>query len=78
MTITSDDTRADVAATTRVRGRWIDRWGPEDEQPFGHGFRRRQMCDNGASQAVLAIFRDELNKVIDDALGEEINRLVED
>ena len=29
-----------------------------------------------ASQAVLAIFRDELNKVIHEALGEEINRIV--
>ena len=31
-----------------------------------------------ASQAVLAIFRDELNKVIHEALGEEINRIVEE
>lgn len=31
-----------------------------------------------ASQAVLAIFRDELNKVIEEAMGEELGRLVED
>jgi hypothetical protein len=31
-----------------------------------------------ASQAVLAIFRDELNAVIEDALGEELTRLAED
>jgi DNA-binding transcriptional MerR regulator len=30
-----------------------------------------------ASQAVLAVFRDELHKVIDDALGEELGRLAE-
>jgi DNA-binding transcriptional MerR regulator len=30
-----------------------------------------------ASQAVLAAFRDELHKVIDDALGEELGRLAE-
>lgn len=30
-----------------------------------------------ASQAVLAVFRDELNKVIEEALGEEIGRLAE-
>lgn len=30
-----------------------------------------------ASQAVLAVFRDELNKVVDDALGEELGRLAE-
>ncbi|HEX6876986.1 MAG TPA: MerR family transcriptional regulator [Nocardioidaceae bacterium] len=30
-----------------------------------------------ASQAVLAVFRDELNKVIDEALGEELGRLAE-
>jgi DNA-binding transcriptional MerR regulator len=31
-----------------------------------------------ASQAVLAVFRDELNKVIEEALGEELGRLAED
>ncbi|HSJ19678.1 MAG TPA: MerR family transcriptional regulator [Nocardioidaceae bacterium] len=30
-----------------------------------------------ASQGVLAVFRDELHKVIDDALGEELGRLAE-
>jgi len=30
-----------------------------------------------ASQAVLAVFRDELNKVIEEALGEELGRLAE-
>jgi DNA-binding transcriptional MerR regulator len=30
-----------------------------------------------ASQAVLAVFRDELNKVIEDALGEELGRLAD-
>jgi DNA-binding transcriptional MerR regulator len=30
-----------------------------------------------ASQAVLAVFRDQLNSVIEDALGEELGRLVE-
>lgn len=30
-----------------------------------------------ASQTVLAVFRDELHKVIDDALGEELGRLAE-
>lgn len=30
-----------------------------------------------ASQAVLAVFRDELNTVIDDALGEELGRLAD-
>jgi len=30
-----------------------------------------------ASQAVLAVFRDELDKVIEDALGEELGRLAE-
>lgn len=29
------------------------------------------------SQAVLAVFRDELNKVIEEALGEELGRIVE-
>jgi DNA-binding transcriptional MerR regulator len=31
-----------------------------------------------ASQAVLAVFRGELDKVIDDALGEELERIVRD
>jgi DNA-binding transcriptional MerR regulator len=31
-----------------------------------------------ASQAVLAVFRDQLNLVIEDALGEEISRLIEE
>jgi hypothetical protein len=30
-----------------------------------------------ASQAVLAVFRDELNKVIEEALGEELGRLAD-
>ena len=30
-----------------------------------------------ASQAVVAIFRDELNTVIDEAMGEELQRLGE-
>jgi hypothetical protein len=30
-----------------------------------------------ASQAVLAVFRDELNRVIEEALGEELGRLAE-
>lgn len=48
---------------------------PEDEWPAM--LRKIETILPVASQAVVAIFRDELNVVIDEALGEELQRLGE-
>ena len=48
---------------------------PEDEWP--QMLSSIQTLLPVASQAVLAVFRDELNRVIEDALGEELGRIVE-
>lgn len=49
---------------------------PEEQWPAMLGSIRTLLPV--ASQAVLAVFRDEIDKVIDEALGEELSRLADD
>lgn len=73
--------------THAVAQRFVDEFRQQLWKPFADaGFpedRWPQMLDSietilpVASQAVLAVFRDQLNMVINEALGEELNRLVE-
>lgn len=58
---------------TQIWGPFVDAGLPEDEWPAM--LERIRTILPVASQAVLAVFRDELGKVIEDALGEELGRL---
>ncbi|HEU4514310.1 MAG TPA: MerR family transcriptional regulator [Nocardioidaceae bacterium] len=54
---------------------FVDAGLPEDQWPVMLEAIRTLLPV--ASQAVLAVFRDELNKVIEEALGEELGRLAD-
>ncbi len=70
-----------------IAQRFVDEFRAQIWKPFAEGGfpeeRWPAMLDSirtllpVASQAVLAVFRDELNNVIDEALGEELGRLAE-
>lgn len=70
-----------------IAQRFVDEFRAQIWKPFAEGGfpeeRWPAMLDSirtllpVASQAVLAVFRDELNNVIDEALGEELGRLAD-